>query len=77
MTKKFEIQGRPIPTGRPEASSAAMERFISGEEPMTTITVQIPKRLHTRLKRAALDRDMKMRALLIEILDRHFVESKQ
>jgi hypothetical protein len=77
MTRKFEIHGRPTPAGRPEASSDAMERFINGEDPLTTITVQIPKRLHTRLKREALDREMKMRALLIEILDRHFAESQQ
>jgi hypothetical protein len=75
MTKKFDIPGRPA---RPAAGSpATLDRFIHGEEPMTTITVQIPKRLHTALKRAALDRDMKMKDLLIDILEVHLAETKQ
>ncbi len=75
MTKKFEIAGRP--GGPTRVSAAEMDRFIQGAEPMTTITVQIPKRLHTALKRAAVDREMKMKELLIEILAAHFAEHPQ
>jgi hypothetical protein len=75
MTKKFEIAGRP---GQPPAvSTTELDHFISGEERMTTITVQIPERLKRALKRAALDRDMTIKDMLIELLEAHLAESKE
>lgn len=64
MKSKFEIAGRPTP-------EQAIDRFVSGTEPMTTMTVQIPARLKQVLKRAALDRQMTVKAVLIELIEQH------
>jgi hypothetical protein len=76
--KKFEITGQPRGTAPPPPAMAqAMEHFIAGEEPMTTMTVQIPERLKHALKQAALDRKTTVKALLIEMLEGHLAASKQ
>lgn len=76
-TKKFEIAGRT--SGQTESSPMAdvMDRFVNGAEPMTTMTVQIPERLKHVLKQAALDRKTTVKALLIELIERHLVPSKE
>jgi hypothetical protein len=78
-TKKFEISGRSA--GQPGPSTTthdqAMERFIAGSEPMTTVTVQIPERLKFALKQAALDDHTTVKALLIKIIEAHLATSKQ
>ena len=53
-----------------------MEHFIAGAESLTTMTVQIPERLKRALKRQALDRDMTIKNLLIEILEAYFADMK-
>jgi hypothetical protein len=75
--KKFEITGQPrgMVSATP-AMAQAMEHFIAGEEPMTTMTVQIPERLKYALKQAALDRKTTVKALLIEMIERHLAPSK-
>jgi hypothetical protein len=40
------------------------------------MTVQIPERLKRALKRLALDRDMTIKNLLIEILEAYFADIK-
>jgi hypothetical protein len=76
--KKFEITGQPRGTApSTPAMAQAMEHFIAGEEPMTTMTVQIPERLKHALKQAALDRKTTVKALLIEMIEGHLVASKQ
>ena len=54
-----------------------MDRFVSGAEPMTTMTVQIPERLKHALKQAALDRKTTVKALLIELIEGHLIATKQ
>jgi hypothetical protein len=75
MKAKFEISGRT--PGASVATDEAVERFVSGAEPMTTMTVQIPARLKQALKRAALDRQTTVKALLIELIEEHLAASKQ
>jgi hypothetical protein len=75
MTNKFEISGRP--RAQTDVATPEMTKFIHGEEPMTTMTVQIPERLKQTLKQAALDRRTTVKKLLIEILQLHFTDSKQ
>jgi len=76
MTKKFDITGRPpgpaVPP--PPATPRALDQFIAGAEPLTTMTVQLPQRLRRALKQQALDRDTSIKQLLIEILEAHFAE---
>ena len=76
--KKFEITGQPrrlaSSTG---AMEQAMDHIIAGEEPMTTMTVQIPERLKHALKQAALDRHTTVKALLIELIEGHLAATKQ
>ena len=71
MTKKFDITGRhTVQTAKVTSDiDEDMEHFIAGAESLTTMTVQIPERLKRALKRLALDRDMTIKNLLIEILE--------
>lgn len=76
-TKKFEISGRGPGQAGPAtpARDDVMNRFIEGTEPMTTMTVQIPERLKRALKQAALDRHTTVKALLMDLIERHLVDT--
>jgi hypothetical protein len=78
VTKKFDITGRhTVQTSKITSDiDADMEHFIAGAEALTTMTVQIPERLKRALKRQALDRDMTIKNLLIEILEAYFADIK-
>ncbi len=78
MTKKFDITGRhTVQTAKVTSDiDEDMEHFIAGAESLTTMTVQIPERLKRALKRLALDRDMTIKNLLIEILEAYFADMK-
>ncbi len=77
MKGKFEISGRTAAHPTPSPMNEAMDRFIEGAEPMTTMTFQIPERLKLGLKQAALDRKTTVKALLIELIETHLVATKQ
>jgi hypothetical protein len=79
MKGKFAIPGRVPghPSASPTVTDDAMDRFVSGAEPMTTMTVQIPERLKHALKQAALDRKTTVKALLIELIEQHLTTTKQ
>jgi len=76
VTKKFDITGRhTVQTAKVTSDiDEDMEHFIAGAESLTTMTVQIPERLKRALKRLALDRDMTIKNLLIEILEAYFAD---
>jgi len=78
VTKKFDITGRhTVQTAKVTSEiDEDMEHFIAGAESLTTMTVQIPERLKRALKRLALDRDMTIKNLLIEILEAYFADIK-
>ncbi len=76
MKGKFDITGRPPGHAAPAPVDNAMDRFIEGTEPMTTMTVQIPERLKHALKQAALDRKTTVKALLTEMIEGHLAASK-
>ena len=78
MTKKFDITGRhTVQTAKVTSDiDEDMEHFIAGAESLTTMTVQIPERLKRALKRQALDCDMTIKNLLIEILEAYFADIK-
>jgi len=78
VTKKFDITGRhTVQTAQVTSDiDEDMEHFIAGAESLTTMTVQIPERLKRALKRLALDRDMTIKNLLIEILEAYFADIK-
>ena len=78
MTKKFDITGRhTVQTAKVTSDiDEDMEHFIAGAESLTTMTVQIPERLKRALKRLALDRDMTIKNLLIEILEAYLADMK-
>ena len=78
MTKKFDITGRhtaQTAKSTPDIDQE-MEHFIAGAKSLTTMTVQIPERLKRALKRLALDRDMTIKNLLIEILEAYLADMK-
>jgi hypothetical protein len=78
VTKKFDITRRhTVQTAKVTSDiDEDMEHFIAGAESLTTMTVQIPERLKRALKRLALDRDMTIKNLLIEILEAYFADIK-
>jgi hypothetical protein len=78
VTKKFDITGRhTVQTAKVTSDiNEDMEHFIAGAESLTTMTVQIPERLKRALKRLALDRDMTIKNLLVEILEAYFADIK-
>jgi hypothetical protein len=78
VTKKFDITGRhTVQTAKVTSDiDEDMEHFIAGAESLTTMTVQIPERLKRALKRLALDRDMTIKNLLIEILEAYLADIK-
>ncbi len=78
MTKKFAITGTPAPQRAPRTADQAhdIDHFVTGVEPQTTMTVQIPARLKRALKQQALDRDTSVKNLLIEILEAYFAQLK-
>jgi hypothetical protein len=77
MKGKFDITGRTVAQPTPSPRDEAMDRFIEGAEPMTTVTVQIPERLKHALKQAALDRKTTVKALVIKAIDDLLAASKQ
>jgi hypothetical protein len=77
MKGKFEISGRTAAHPAPSPVDDAMDRFIEGAEPMTTVTVQIPERLKHALKQAALDRKTTVKALVIKAIDDLLAASTQ
>jgi hypothetical protein len=77
MKGKFDITGRTPRHTSPSPLDDAVDRFVSGAEPMTTMTVQIPERLKHALKQAALDGKTTVKALLIELIEAHLATNKQ
>jgi hypothetical protein len=77
MKGKFDISGRTPGQTATSPVDDAVDRFVTGVEPMTTMTVQIPERLKHALKQAALDRKTTVKALLIELIEEHVLASKQ
>jgi hypothetical protein len=76
MKGKFEISGRTSAAAGASPLDDAVDRFVAGVEPMTTMTVQIPERLKHALKQAALDRKTTVKALLIELIEAYLAASK-
>ena len=77
MKGKFEIAGRTGGPAHPTPMTEVMDRFVAGTEPMTTMTFQLPIRLQRVLKQAALDRQTTVKALLIELIEGHLVQTKE
>jgi hypothetical protein len=77
MKGKFDIPGRTPGATGVSPMADAVDRFVAGVEPMTTMTVQIPERLKHALKQAALDRKTTVKALLIELIEGHLAAIKQ
>lgn len=74
MTQKsFDIIGKK--TAPATTAASEMERFISGSEALTTMTVQVPERLRRALKQQALDHNTTVKELLTQILEAHFAQS--
>jgi hypothetical protein len=76
MKGKFEISGRAAAYPAPSPRDEAMDRFIEGAEPMTTMTVQVPERLKHAFKQAALDQKTTVKALLIKAMEDLLAASK-
>ena len=84
MSKKdFSISGPRRPAGMenqvPPVTDGAEERldeFVAGQEPMTTMTFQLPTRLHTELKSYAVTSRQKVKDVLIRFIQAGLRRSK-
>jgi hypothetical protein len=77
MKGKFDISGRTVRSPESSPIDDAVDHFVAGVEPMTTMTFQLPVRLQRVLKQAALDRGTTVKALLIELIEAQLVPTKQ
>lgn len=76
MSKKdFSIVGVRRPGGiessgfsTGEEADAKINEFVAGQEPTTTMTFQLPTRLHTELKSYAVSSRQKVKDLLIRFI---------
>ncbi|MBF0555930.1 MAG: hypothetical protein HQK96_15505 [Nitrospirae bacterium] len=71
--KKFEIAAKT--KDKPaESKEDRLDSFIAGNEPFTTMTIQIPERLKFKLKEEALRQRTTMKDLIIEMLSKNLQE---
>lgn len=75
MSKKsFDITGKK--KHEENESAQKMDKFVSGSETQTTMTVQIPERLKLALKWDALTNHTTIKKRLILILESYFTNNK-
>jgi hypothetical protein len=60
----IENQISPVTDGAEDR----LDEFVAGQEPMTTMTFQLPTRLHTELKSYAVVSRQKVKDLLIRFI---------
>ena len=77
MKGTFDITGRSPGQAPASSMNEAVERFVAGVEPMTTMTVQIPARLKHALKQDALDQKTTVKALLIALIESHYSQASK
>jgi hypothetical protein len=73
--KDFSISGPRRPAGMENHVSPAtdgaedrLDEFVAGQEPTTTMTFQLPTRLHTELKSYAVASRQKVKDVLIRFI---------
>ena len=84
MSKKdFSIIGSRRPAGMENAVSPLtdgaedrLDEFVAGQEPTTTMTFQLPTRLHTELKSYAVASRQKVKDVLIRFIQEGLGRSK-
>ena len=84
MSKKdFSISGPRRPAGMENAVSSLtdgaedrLDEFVVGQEPTTTMTFQLPTRLHTELKSYAVASRQKVKDVLIRFIQEGLGRSK-
>jgi hypothetical protein len=81
--KDFSISGPRRPAGMENHVSPAtddaedrLDEFVAGQEPTTTMTFQLPTRLHTELKSYAVASRQKIKDVLIRFIQEGLGRSK-
>jgi hypothetical protein len=81
--KDFSISGPRRPVGGesyvlPAADGVEdkLDEFVAGQEPITTMTFQLPTRLHTELKSYAVASRQKVKDVLIRFIQEGLGRSK-
>lgn len=59
-----------------EGAEARLDEFVAGQEPTTTMTFQLPTRLHTELKSYAAASRQKVKDVLIRFIQEGLGRSK-
>ena len=57
------------PKGKPRAEAKMQKVFTNRDEEISRLTVNLPVSVHTKLKRAALNRRTSMTEMLIEFIE--------
>lgn len=65
--RKSEMEQAPVPVAEPTAPPEVMKRF----------TIDVPERLHTRIKVTCAQRGLKMADVLRDLLEREFPAEKR
>jgi len=73
--KDFSISGPRRSAGTenhvapaPDGAEVRLDEFVAGQEPTTTMTFQLPTRLHTELKSYAVASRQKVKDILIRFI---------
>jgi hypothetical protein len=81
--KDFSISGPRRPGGTEnqvslvtDSAEDRLDEFVTGQEPMTTMTFQLPTRLHTELKSYAVASRQKVKDVLIRFIQEGLGRSK-
>jgi hypothetical protein len=75
MSKKVAISAKPAPAVRESSAEAwVKQRQVAAEEPMKRFTIDVPERLHRRIKAHCALQGVKMADEIRRLLDEHFPE---
>lgn len=72
--RSAEMENQVVPAT--DGAEARLDEFVAGQEPTTTMTFQLPTRLHTELKSYAVASRQKVKDVLIRFIQEGLGRSK-
>lgn len=72
--RSFGLENQVVPAS--DGTEVRIDEFVAGQEPTTTMTFQLPTRLHTELKSYAVASRQKVKDVLIRFIQEGLGRSK-